>query len=275
MPSLPPKGGAVWFTKNGGDTLNAFDRITSFIEALESIAGIDRLDFGIRRQDSTFIQRDLQSLNPLAIKKALPFLRAENAKGSDVYFRPARHESWPVIFLDDLTNRQAGEIGRKYQSWVIETSPGLHHTWILTDRPLSITERYLQQSRIVSLGFGDHGSVSGEHFGRLPGFKNWKRGGPWVNVVRSPDTQLPRLSPSYEDTVMKSVSILSGSSSDCSGGDASESGREWGFVCGSLEIGIDPEIVRRNLEIRARERGKKNPQGYALKTVSRASAKRK
>ena len=253
--------------------MNATDRITGFIESLESIAGIDRLDFGLRRHDGTFIQRDLQSLGPEAIKKVLPFLRAENSKGSDVYFRPAQHESWPVIFLDDLTNRQAEGIVRKYQSWVIETSPGLHHTRILTERSLDRSDRYLEQSRIVSLGVGDHGSVSGEHFGRLPGFKNWKRGGLWVNAIRYPDIHLPRLSPAYEETVMKTVAIKTGSSSDYSGSDESESGREWGFVCGSLEHGIDPEIVRRDLEIRARERGKKNPEAYALKTVSRASAK--
>ena len=250
--------------------MNVTDRITGFIESLERIAGIDRLDFGIRKQDGTFIQRNLQSLNLECVKKALPFLRAENAKGSDVYFRPAQHESWPVIFLDDLTNRQAGGIVRKYQSWVIESSPGLHHTWILTDRSLNRADRYLEQSRIISLGFGDHGSVSGEHFGRLPGFKNWKRGGLWVNLVLSPDTHLPRLSPAYEDTVMKSVPIKIGSSPDSSGSDGSESGREWGFVCGSLEHRIDPEIVRRDLEIRARKRGKKNPETYALRTVSRA-----
>ena len=26
-------------------------------------------------------------------------------------------------------------------------------------------------------------SISGEHLGRLAGFKNWKRGGTWVNVL--------------------------------------------------------------------------------------------
>lgn len=253
--------------------MNAIDRTTSFIEALESISGIDRLDFGIRRQDGTFIQRDLQSLDSAGIKKALPFLRAENMRKSDVYFRPAQDESWPVIFLDDLTNPQARGIARKYQAWIIETSPGLHHAWILTDRSLSLKERYAEQSRIVSLGFGDHGSVSGEHFGRLPGFKNWKRGGPWVNLISFPDKNLPRLSPALSEE--RSVFIKSVSSSDCSGSDGSESGREWGFVCGSLENGIDPDIVRQNLERRARARGKKNPETYALKTVSRAMVTRK
>lgn len=256
--------------------MNAIDRTTSFIEALESIAGIDRIDFGIRRQDGTFIQRGngLEYLDPSDIKKSLPFFRSENSHKSDVYFRPAQHESWPAIFLDDLTSQQARGIARKYQSWIIETSPGLHHGWILTDRSLSLKERYAEQSRIVRLGFGDKGSVSGEHFGRLPGFKNWKRGGPWVNLISSPNTSLPRLSPALcEDIAIKSVSRDS-VSSDRFGGDESESGREWGFVCGSLENGIDLDTVRQNLENRARARGKKNPEAYALKTVLRAQETR-
>jgi len=262
----------VWFTKEGDATLNAIDRTTSFLWALESIAKINQLDFGIRKQDGTFIQRDLQSLDHAGINKVLSFLRAENVKKHDIYFRPAQHEAWPVIFLDDLTNQQARGISRKYQSWIIETSPGLHHAWILMDRSLSLNERYFEQSRIVRLGFGDRGSVSGEHFGRLPGFKNWKRGGNWVNLISSPNTDLLRLSPVLcEDICIKSVSLDSVSfSSNCSVGDTSESGREWGFVCGSLENRIDPETVRQKIEDRARARGKKNPEAYALKTVSRA-----
>ena len=125
------------------------DRHANFLDLLYRF-GIDRLDFGIRRQDGTFIQRDLQSLGPEAIKKALPFLRAENVRRSDVYFRPAQQESWPEIFLDDLTHQETRGIARKYQSWIVETSPGLHHAWIRTDRPLSRAERYTElQDRLT------------------------------------------------------------------------------------------------------------------------------
>lgn len=68
------------------------DRHAIFLDLLYRF-GIDRLDFGLRRRDGTFIQRDLQSLEPEAIQKALPFLRAENVRGNDVYFRPAQLES--------------------------------------------------------------------------------------------------------------------------------------------------------------------------------------
>ena len=233
--------------------------------------GIDRLDFGIRRQDGTFIQRDLQSLDPEDINKTLPFLRAENARGSDVYFRPAQEGSWPVIFLDDLTNQETRGIARKYQSWIIETSPGLHHAWIRTDRPLSREERYLEQSRVVSLGIGDPGSVSGEHFGRFPGFRNWKRQGTWVNLISFPDAKRSRLptsasSPPRGGRRGSSKRPFTGAG----GNDASDSGREWGWVCGSVEHGRDPDEIRRKLEIRARDRGKNDPEGYARRTVAKA-----
>ena len=242
---------------------------TNFLDVLYRF-GIDRLDFGLRRQDGTFIQRDIQSLDPEGIKKALPFLRAENAQGSDVYFRPEQHESWPVIFLDDLTDQEARGIARKYHSWIIETSPGLHHVWICTDRPLSRAERYIEQSRIVSLGTGDPGSVSGEHFGRFPGFRNWKRRGAWVNLVSLPDTRLSRLQTSTSSLPHGGRRGSSGRPSG--GGDASESGREWGWVCGFLEHGGNPDEACRRLEIRARSRGKQDPERYAIRTVSKAFA---
>ncbi len=52
--------------------------------------------------------------------------------------------------------------------------------------------------------------------------------------------------------------------------DTSESGREWGWVCGSVEHGKDPDEISRQLEIRARNRGKNDPEGYARRTVARA-----
>ncbi len=248
------------------------DRHANFLELLYRF-GIDRLDFGIRRQDGTFIQRDLQSLGPEAIKKALPFLRAENVRRSDVYFRPAQQESWPEIFLDDLTHQETRGIARKYQSWIVETSPGLHHAWIRTDRPLSRAERYTEQSRIVSLGIGDPGSVSGEHFGRFPGFRNWKRRGAWVNLVSYPDTKLSwmetvSLSPPPEGRRGSPERPFEGVGEN----DDSESGREWGWgwVCGFLENGGDPDKACLRLEARARERGKKDPEGFARRTVSKA-----
>ena len=246
------------------------DRHANFLDLLYRF-GIDRLDFGIRRQDGTFIQRDLQSLEPEGIKKALPFLRAENIRRSDVYFRPAQQESWAVIFLDDVTKQEARGIARKYQSWIIETSPGLHHAWIRTDRPLSRGERYAEQSRIVSLGTGDPGSVSGEHFGRFPGFRNWKRGGVWVNLISLPDTGLPRLKTFASSLPHGGRRGSSGrSTSSVETNDKSESGREWGWVCGFVEHGKDPEEILRQLEIRARDRGKNDPEGYARRTVARA-----
>ena len=246
------------------------DRHANFLDLLYRF-GIDRLDFGIRRQDGTFIQRDLQSLDPEGIKKTIPFLRAKNVLRSDVYFRPAQQESWPVIFLDDLTNQEARGIARKYQSWIVETSPGLHHAWIRTDRPLSREERYLEQSRVVSLGIGDPGSVSGEHFGRFPGFRNWKRQGTWVNLISSPDAKRSRLptsafSPPCEGRRGSSKKP----SAEVVGSDVSESGREWGWVFGSVEHGRDPDEIRRSLEIRARNRGKNDPERYARRTVAKA-----
>lgn len=140
------------------------------------------------------------------------------------------------------------------------------------DRPAAVQSGTLPRAtRIVSLGIGDPGSVSGEHFGRFPGFRNWKRGGAWVNLISLPDTALPRLKTFDSSLPHGGRRGSSGRPSSCvETNDTSESGREWGWVCGSVEHGKDPEEIRRKLEIRARDRGKNDPEGYARRTVSKA-----
>ena len=56
---------------------------------------------------------------PSSIEKRLAWLRAENAAGADIYFRPYRHKAWPLIFLDDLPPIMAVKIATKYRAAVI------------------------------------------------------------------------------------------------------------------------------------------------------------
>ena len=157
--------------------------------------GVGQFDLGVLRKGK-FQQSGLTEMDLPGVLKRLAWLRAENRKGADIYFRPSRSGAWPIVFLDDLNPAQAWNLSKKYQCWVIETSHGRYHAWILTDGdPLLTHQRFAIQKKIVGLGWGDPGSTSGDHFGRTPGFRNLKRNGCWVNLKSSPDPGLVRLNP--------------------------------------------------------------------------------
>lgn len=238
--------------------------------------GIDRLDLAIARgPERRFQLRGLQNLGIEEIYRRLPWLRHENHEGSDIYFRPEKGGPWPIIFLDDLTSDQAVKMVKSYRCWSIETSPGRFHTWIITDRPLSPPERYAEQKIFITQGIGDPGSVSGDHFGRFPGFKSWKRGS-WVNLMSSPNQANQLFHPMIgrQDQGASSIQGLPSGfkrvESKRDEIDTSESGKEFGWACNWLRAGLDPEKAIRKLTMRATYRGKNRPEDYARRTVSKA-----
>ena len=56
--------------------------------------------------------RHLAGLDHAAVEKLLPYLRARNAHGGDIYWRPARGDA-VLILLDDLGPRLGATIARK------------------------------------------------------------------------------------------------------------------------------------------------------------------
>ena len=125
----------------------------SFILGLDQNR-INRLDLVIARgkwPDKKW--QYVLDLSPDEVIRRLSWLRRENAKGEDIYFRPEKKGTWPIFVLDDLTDDQAKLMG-KYRSWIVRTSPGRHHAWIMTDRPLSPPERYQIQKYFIDRGIG-------------------------------------------------------------------------------------------------------------------------
>jgi hypothetical protein len=120
--------------------------------------------------------------------RSLKWSYYENQRGGEVYIRPSRFLSdgtpaaWPMIFFDDVAIEILQKIRKR--ALVIETSPGSFHVWLPCDRPLTENERRREQMRIQPLLKSDPASIGGEHFGRLPGFKNHKRGGVMVRIFR-------------------------------------------------------------------------------------------
>ncbi len=234
--------------------------------------GVGRADLAVRRSCGAMIWHHDLSLDALPIGWA----KAENVRQGDVYIRPARGYPWPLVFLDDLPAPTAIRVADKYDALVVETSKaGGCHLWLACSRVLDEEERYQSQKWLASQIEADPGSVSGEHLGRLAGFKNWKRGGPWVNVLDAslhgrywcPSLQKPVQHP---DDGQSATPVRDPVNSQTTGFDSSESGTEWGWVCGLLEAGFEENRVFEMLVDRAGPRRGRDVNRYARRTIKEA-----
>lgn len=235
-------------------------------------AGIGRCDLAVRRADGAMLWHLDQLIDELPVAWA----RAENVRRADIYIRPARGYSWPLVFLDDVPVELARSVAGKYSAVVVETSPaGGCHLWLLCQRALPEADRKLAQRWIAPRLGADPGSVSGEHLGRLAGFKNWKRGGVWVNLAAQ-RWRLP-WNPSVALITQPALPLAARAQlrpTSCADSDTSESARDWGWVCRLLEGGCDANTIFRGLLQRARPRRGSDAERYARRTILRALARR-
>jgi hypothetical protein len=233
-------------------------------------AGIERADLAVKRCPSGMIWHHDLPLGSLP----LAWARAQNVNQAEVYIRPARGHAWPLVFLDDVDASRAALVARKYDALVVETSPaGGCHIWLACRHPLAEEARREAQRWLARRLSADPGSVSGEHLGRLSGFKNWKRGGTWVNVLAGPlhgrpwdPTAALSLNDRMRSTRRRSEAPATGTGQT----DTSPSGREWGWVCGLLDVGYSADEVYRRLLDAARARRGNDAERYARRTLERA-----
>jgi len=237
-----------------------------------SRVGIDRADLAVRRSDGAMLWHADQTLTTLP----LAWARAHNARKADVYVRPARGYRWPLVFLDDVPEPVATTVARKYGALLVCTSPaGGCHVWLRSSVPLDEHERRQAQRYLARRIGADLASISGEHLGRLAGFKNWKRAGVWVNVLQVssqhpwvPKTALLESTPST--TRRRCTDHHDGQPTPGRVTDTSPSGADWAFTCHLLEAGCDPGLVLARLVERARPRRGADTQRYADRTINRA-----
>lgn len=230
--------------------------------------GVARADLALKRSSGKMVwHRDL----PLT---ALPlsWARAENVRRGEVYIRPARGYSWGIVFLDDVALNTAVRVARKYDALVIHTSQeGGCHIWLRCSHELEEPARLKAQRWLVARIDADPASVSGEHLGRLAGFKNWKRGATWINAIVATNHDRcwqPAPALSYRQNEEGPTAGRPAPRSTYS--DQSESGIEWGWVCGRLEAGCDPSTVYKELVERASSRRGRDTLRYAARTINRA-----
>lgn len=250
------------------------DRMIAWWQAV----GIDRVDLAVRRprhvsDDAPQVWLWQRAISVVDLPHVLPWTRAENARQADIYARPARGSSWSVVFLDDLDRADALDLTTRHPGLCVHTSPeGGCQLWLCCERPLDEEGRYGAQKHLAGLLGADPGSISGEHLGRLAGYRNWKRQGPWVNVLAAtldgPPLPVPEMhGPSVH---LPAAGRWPPRTQVPSGPDTSESGREWGWVMGLLQSGVEPEAAYQQLLVKARPRRGTDTDRYARRTIQGA-----
>ncbi len=230
-------------------------------------AGIRRWDLALCQSDATMIWHRSKNLGQLPLSWA----RAQNVRQAEVYVRPARNESWPLVFLDDVAPSLAAAIVRKYAALAVATSPqGGCHLWLACRQSLTEAQRAQVQRWLAQKTGADRASTSGEHLGRLAGFRNWKRSGVWVNTVASSVTQ-----PWDPTPVLREPVVVAARSrpqrTPRRWTDTSPSGQDWAWTCCLLESGLDLNSTYHRLVARARPRRGSDAERYAQRTVDRAA----
>ena len=235
-------------------------------------AGVSRADLAVRRSDGAMLWHRDVLLDDLP----LPWARAENTRRGEVFIRPARGYPWPLVFLDDVAEEIASRTARKYDALVVKTSEeGGCQVWLACSCNLDELSRHQAQRWLASRAGADLASTSGEHLGRLAGFKNWKRGGTWVNVVEASHRRrrwVPRAGDAGPLLGVEPTPESPRDQTSCST-DTSPSGVEWGWVCGMLEAGLPPRETYYRLVERARSRRGPDAERYARYTIGKALAR--
>lgn len=262
------------------------------------LAGVELVNFAVleaRAIGGTMMIGHGRPRSRAEVEKSIRWAAARNANGSNVYIRPARYDergaqlAHSVIFFDDVVPAMAERICKKYRSLVIQTSRGSCHVWVVTSRPLVEAERFAIQAALAPLVGSDPGSVSGEHFGRAPGFRNRKpgRSDAWISI-RHTNTTGSTLDPAPHLAAIEVVPLrpeggarvvplrcteFSGRSR--SSGDASASAREFGYAVHRLRDGKPADWVVAKVAQHALRRGKRNTEAaaweYAVTTVANAA----
>jgi len=103
------------------------------------------------------------------------WLRAMNARGADIFVRPADDRG--LVLIDDLKREALGRMAADGlpPAVVTETSPGNHQAWVrLTEGPVTRAVGTEAARELAGRYGGDPRSADAGHYGRLAGFTNRK-----------------------------------------------------------------------------------------------------
>lgn len=149
------------------------DRSLEAIQRQVAALGVECFEVGIREaKTGQMMNREWSRAD---LEQAVPWLKRMNAKGNDVYIRPAGEHG--LVLVDDLTADKISSMAKDGfpSAATIETSPGNYQAWVkLSDKPLSADVRRIAAQGLARQYGGDPNSADSRHYGRLAGFTNQK-----------------------------------------------------------------------------------------------------
>lgn len=137
--------------------------------------GVNDFEIGIRDSKTGKMMNREWSLNETL--KNIPWLKRENAKGADIYVRPAGEMNAGLILVDDLTRGkiQTMKNDGHNAAAIVETSPNNFQTWIKISPSKLEPEIATTIAKMMAKKYGaDMNSADWKHYGRLAGFTNRK-----------------------------------------------------------------------------------------------------
>lgn len=250
------------------------------------------------------VQQRIFTAEKAASKDVHAWLRHMNARRHDVFvgMNPIKEGRWlkeegrrrgrlkrdvarverVYLDLDDDAKASLRKIGAGVRAgtvpaptYVIQSSPGRAQAiWQLKPEPALSHDRAeaLLRGLVAEYG-GDRAATDVTRCLRLPGYRNWKRGGCDVDIVRRTDTQAApgdfatRLYTEPE-AARRDPGAGTWRPTATGGGDPTRSGDDFRYALSALRRGDDPEDVQRELEERRPD--KNDPAYYARRTVANA-----
>lgn len=249
-------------------------------------AGVDSFNFAVlKKTPKVAMLGDERPRDRAEVEKSIGWAWHCNKTGDEVYIRPARivnsePASWPVIFFDDVPPHIVNTIAT--DALIVRTSENLHHVWLKTNVKLTEEQRKAVQVAMCDGFEADRGSVSGEHFGRAAGFKNNKRGGNWIKIVKTINgaaldvNDYLAASCTNQPFPQRGACTLAVSPTARTNSGFDESARTFGYVCHSLKFArnfndstyqkMKEGLIYQQTQ-RALERGKRQTEREAQKWV--------
>jgi len=149
------------------------DRSLEAIQKQIKALDVPRFEVGIREAKTGQMMN--REWSRAEVEQSAAWLKRMNAKGNDVYIRPAGEHG--LVLVDDLTADKISRMAKDGfpSAATIETSPGNYQAWVkLSDKAVSDEARTIAARSLAKHYGGDLNSADSKHYGRLAGFTNQK-----------------------------------------------------------------------------------------------------
>lgn len=157
----------------GGVPETRRDRSLEALQKQIKALDVPRFEVGIREAKTGQMMN--REWSHAEVEQSAAWLKRMNAKGNDVYIRPAGEHA--LVLVDDLTADKISRMAKDgfSSAATIETSPGNYQAWVkLSDKPISAEARSIAARSLAKHYGGDLNSADSKHYGRLAGFTNQK-----------------------------------------------------------------------------------------------------